>query len=158
MLALKLKNKLGNKGDTIVEVLIAIAVVSSVLGITYSIMNSNILTTRDNQERSEASKIAQGQLELLRNLWFKESEAKFNLETSGVFCITGDLSTHNVSDKNILVEGTPGYPSQCKVNNIYFVSMEANPDLSLDYSYTVTVKWDKVGGGTSEVVMAYKVK
>src|SRR5690606_39104613 len=75
-------------GDTIVEVLIAIAVVSSVLAITYSIMNRNLLTMRDNQERTEAMKLAQGQIEALRAKWgTNEGQAAVTDKAGNGFCV-----------------------------------------------------------------------
>ncbi len=148
------------RGDTIVEVLIAIAVVSSVLGITYSIMNKNIQTTRDNQERSEASKVVQGQVELLRSLWFSKSVAGFEAATNSVtnapFCVHDDMTTKSISDTSILEIATPGYPAECVKQDLYYVSIVENS--SIDKSYTITAKWNSLNGHTSQVVMAYKVK
>ena len=64
---IKLSFNSSQRGDTIVEVLIAMAVASSVLGITYATMNRNLLITRGAQERTEAAKLAQGQLEILKS-------------------------------------------------------------------------------------------
>lgn len=134
-------------GDTIVEVLIAIAVVSSVLGIAYSIMNQNLHTIRDNQERSEASKIAQGQLELLR---VASSRADFAANTAPTyFCFVGSAATTNTVG-NIADVSTYGSCTQSGIHR-YFIEKNSSG------GFTVTVRWDKIGGGTSEIVMAYRV-
>lgn len=52
-------------GDTIVEVLIAVVVVSVVLVGAYTISNASLRQIRISQERGEAQKIAAGQLERL---------------------------------------------------------------------------------------------
>lgn len=54
------------RGDTIVEVLLAMAVVGMVLGLAYGITNRSIAIGRSAQERSEALKLAETQVELLK--------------------------------------------------------------------------------------------
>lgn len=59
-----LKNRaLHQKGDTIVEVLIAVVVVSVVLVGAYTISNASLRQIRMAQERGEAQKLAVGELE-----------------------------------------------------------------------------------------------
>ena len=59
-----LKNRaLHQKGDTIVEVLIAVVVVSVVLVGAYTISNASLRQIRMAQERGEAQKLAVGMLE-----------------------------------------------------------------------------------------------
>lgn len=53
-------------GDTIVEVLIAMAVISLVLVGAYISTNSNIATTQDAQERGQAVELLQTEVEYLR--------------------------------------------------------------------------------------------
>jgi len=53
-------------GDTIVEVLIAVAIVSLVLVGAYASTNHNVRATQDTQEHSEALQLVQSQLEFLR--------------------------------------------------------------------------------------------
>lgn len=144
---------LGQKGDTLVEVLIAIAVVSSVLGIAYSVMNRNIATIRDNQERSEASKLASNQLELLKTGW--QNDQNFLPGATGNFCISSTINiVTNPDPSNI----AGGYHADCRLsvggNDIYRANIVPNGS----NGYTVTISWDKIGGGLSQVVMAYKFK
>ncbi|MEI6480790.1 MAG: prepilin-type N-terminal cleavage/methylation domain-containing protein [Candidatus Saccharibacteria bacterium] len=54
---------LNQAGDTIVEVLIAVVVVSVVLVGAYTISNASLRQIRMSQERTEAQKIAVGELE-----------------------------------------------------------------------------------------------
>lgn len=54
------------RGDTIVEVMLAMAVVGMVLGVAYGITNRSVQVGRSAQERSEALKIAETQIELLK--------------------------------------------------------------------------------------------
>ena len=62
---MSIASKLTQRGDTIVEVLIAIAVASAILGGSYTIANKSSQQIRGAQERTEASKIAAGAVENL---------------------------------------------------------------------------------------------
>lgn len=62
-----LKRKLSQRGDTIVEVMIATAIVSFVLVAAYVTANKNTLINQDTQERSQALQLATSQLEFLHN-------------------------------------------------------------------------------------------
>ncbi len=155
--------KTNQRGDTIIEVLIAIAVISSVLAITYSIMNRNLLTMQDNQERTEASKIAQSQIEMLRNAWNVEHNALKKLpgkddNLSAVpVCMKADSA-------NPVVEITGGIPNEythddfstysvCR-QGIYNMAIRSNGS----DNYLISVRWDSLTGTKSEVVMGYKLK
>ena len=59
--------RLSQTGDTIVEVLVAIAVAGAVLGGAYSLINANVKSNQLAQERSNAVKIAESQVERLRS-------------------------------------------------------------------------------------------
>lgn len=63
---MQLKRRLGQRGDTIVEVLIAIAVVTGVLATSYAIVNYNSRSYQTGSERVEALKVAEQQIEKLR--------------------------------------------------------------------------------------------
>ncbi|HSX32927.1 MAG TPA: prepilin-type N-terminal cleavage/methylation domain-containing protein [Candidatus Saccharimonadales bacterium] len=54
-------------GDTIVEVLISMAIVSLILGGAYATTNRSLQSTRADQEQTTALKIAQGQLEEIKS-------------------------------------------------------------------------------------------
>lgn len=58
---------LSQTGDTIVEVLIAMAVLSMVLGGAYVASNRSLAVSQQNQERAEALKLVEGQMEQLKS-------------------------------------------------------------------------------------------
>lgn len=151
-----------DRGDTIVEVLIAIAVVSSVLAITYSVMNRNLQLLRTNQERTEASKIAQSQLEQLKSEWNGTAQADqadfFARTRTTAFCMvsgstpsfTGDAAHVNIAQDNF------AYPAGCgEISTFYYASIKYN---SSEGSYTVRVRWDGLTGDRNEVLMGYKLQ
>lgn len=152
------------KGDTIVEVLIAMAVVGSVLGITYVTMNRNLLTTRDAQERTEASKAAQGQIEAFKAL--SDTGTAFPGTTS--FCINGtttvdlggtaptsNLDNDNFDTVNYPVTPVSGTGQNGCVSSFYHLAIKRDAtDTKLWRFY---VRWDQVDGkGRNQVIMVYR--
>ena len=56
------------RGDTIIEVMLAMAIIGLILAAAYSTASRNLRTSRFTQERTEALKIAEGQIELMKSL------------------------------------------------------------------------------------------
>lgn len=155
-----IKLSISTRGDTIVEVLIAVAVVSSVLAITYATMNRNIIVGRRNQEQSEASKWGQAQVEALKNL---ASVDQNSIDTRGAapFCIdNGTLVPLNGGVPNaggLNNEDFSVYDARCNKggsgNDMYHIGIKH--DLS-DNIYRIYVRWDRLGGGRQEVITVYR--
>lgn len=145
------------RGDTIIEVLLAIAVVSSVLGIAYSIMNRNILTLRDNQERTQAAKLAEGQIERLKHVW-NTDQASIISQGANAFCINGTTVTDLAGASPTATPETDNfgnYAGGCRFDNFFNVGIRFNNAAN---SFTVFVRWDRVGGGQrGQVVLVYRV-
>ena len=59
-------NRKNERGDTIIEVLMCILVISMILAGAFASTNKNLQSVRDSQERAQAVKIAESQLERLR--------------------------------------------------------------------------------------------
>ena len=55
-------------GDTIVEVLVVLAILGLTLGVSYATANHSLLATRSAEENSQATTLLQGQIEDLRFL------------------------------------------------------------------------------------------
>jgi prepilin-type N-terminal cleavage/methylation domain-containing protein len=146
------------QGETIVEVLIAIAIVSSVLAIAYSTMARNLSTMRDNQERTEAAKIAQGQIEALKQAWGTvDGQADIISERSSgaPFCVsTGEgHSTGSSTVTSDITTDTFPYQAPCS-SGFYNMGIRYNSGV-----YIVTVRWDRINGGNrNEIAMAYRVE
>lgn len=167
-------------GDTIIEVLIAIAVVSGVLGTTYAIMNRNHMIVRTNQERTEASKLAQRQIEMLKGFISQHGEAE--LEARGLiaraadsrlrFCMYQDSTGPQlrVLDKNDhsgaygpTADDPMDYPADCS-QGLFHAHMVQNKIWSepgpvpnrCSYGFTATVRWFGLVSDRNEVSMAYK--
>jgi type II secretory pathway pseudopilin PulG len=154
-------SKLKGAGDTIVEVLIALAVLSAVLGGAYLSANRSLASNRDSQERGEALKLAEGQIEQLKSL---AKTTPSVLSTGGVFCIdsANSIKTNDgmVSDPFPSLDGdtlaTPNYNLGCiqKPSGVsYYMSISGSSNL-----FTIRSRWNRInGGGNNEVKLTYRL-
>ncbi len=83
-------NKLRIRGDTIIEVLVSITVISVILGGAYASSNRSLNATRQAQERGESLKLAEQQLERLKTV--ARLQPALLTETEPFFCINEDLT------------------------------------------------------------------
>ena len=144
------------KGDTIVEVLIAVAVVTSVLAIAYATMNQNLRTMRDNQERTEAAKLAQGQVEALKAAWATSTgRTAITTARSGPFCMNGSTAPSTGAGTvttDFMTDNLNGYNVLC-TSSFYRLGIRYSAG-----TYTVTTRWHQLGGERGEVVLAYRLE
>lgn len=128
-----LARRLDHKGDTIVEVLIAVAVISVVLVTAYVITSRNTQSIQDTQERSEAQALVRAQIEALRN--------NQGIATSGnCFEGTTETSVCNAFKR-------PGSGA------IYTASVQ----LFKEDSYVIKATWISANGKLSNVTMYYRL-
>ncbi|MDQ3123610.1 MAG: prepilin-type N-terminal cleavage/methylation domain-containing protein [bacterium] len=144
-------------GDTIVEVLIAVAIISMVLAVAYATMNRNIQTMRDNQERSEAAKLAQGQVEALKQAWGTTTgRQSINLRINGPFCISNGsavFSGTNTVLSSITADRFNNYVTECR-SGFYRFGIRHSAGV-----FTVYSRWDQLGRNTrGEIVIAYRLE
>ncbi len=120
-------------GDTLVEVLIAIAIVSLVLVSAYASVNKNTQMNQTTQERSQATQLVQAQIEFLRAAKGLPSGSscfsQAGIATSGSGC---DAPQGGASYKLSIVSSTlPGV-------------------------YTVKAQWTSLSGNVANVTISYK--
>jgi type II secretory pathway pseudopilin PulG len=157
--------RINQSGDTIVEVLIAVAVVSSVLLGAYLVAQKSTTAVRDSQEHSEMLQILQGQVELVRSLALDTTT-----DDSGVFatpptaakyfCI--DATTQQIVAFSPISYTLPAlnadtfaYPAACKnLNTRYNVAVTY--DESNDV-FTFTGRWYSLEGGKDQEQLTYRV-
>jgi len=84
------------RGDTIVEVLIAITVVSMVLGGAYVTTNKSLLATRSAQEHATALKLVESQLEQIKGLAITNPNAIFTGPSP--FCVYNQTTVVSTTD------------------------------------------------------------
>jgi type II secretory pathway pseudopilin PulG len=155
--------RLNHKGDTIVEVLIAIAIVGMVLAGAYASANKSLQANRRAQERAEALRVAEQQLEYLKKAG---SDDAVNL-ADGNFCMASATGV-----RRPMTNGPPPaaygldtftlfpsghYPLACRVsfNNggyYYHPWVTGNAE-----TFIVHVRWDGSGGLKQEATLTYRV-
>lgn len=148
-----LKNQ---RGDTIVEVLIAIAVMSLVLGGAYVTTNRNLLATRAAQERSNALTLVESQLEQIKSLAITDAASLFDTNIPTEFCISQDQAIVGADTADCKVDQS-GAPTEAEP--IYNLSVTRSaPDVNLGYIFEVTNTWvDPSGDHNNEVKMLYRI-
>jgi prepilin-type N-terminal cleavage/methylation domain-containing protein len=123
--------KTNTRGDTIVEVLFAMAIIGLVLTGAYKMATLNTQTTRRTQERSEALKIAEGQLEAMKSL---PPEERTQLFTQTNFCISA-------GSQEVVV---PGGSQDCQIG-LYSSTITRQLNATRHY-FVITVSWIPPGG------------
>ncbi|MGB4759316.1 MAG: hypothetical protein WBP26_04660 [Candidatus Saccharimonadales bacterium] len=154
-------------GDTIVEVLICILVISIVLAAAFTITNSSLLSVRAAQERSQAIKLAESQLERLRTAEpVAALTTPFCLPPTGAHVTAASPISRDCYfglDGEVIptaqVVGTPG-AAGTPIANLY--SGADGPQFQVRVSqnaglYTVQVKWVAVKGDLGQITMRYSV-
>jgi prepilin-type N-terminal cleavage/methylation domain-containing protein len=147
--------KIRQRGDTIVEVLIAIAVISMVLAGAYATTNRSLLATRAAQERSNALKLVETQLEQIKGMSVADPDTLFG-NVPGSFCVTPALAIASSNDNACRVDAA-GQPND--VEPIYNLSVtRSGPDGQGGYVFTVTSEWvDPSGRHDNQVRTIYRV-
>ena len=155
-------------GDTILEVLISVAVLSLILGISFTLANRSSLANQQAAERVEAYNYAQANMELLKS-YMTSNLATTTLPAGGArFCFT-----YNPSDKN-QITGVTTLPASYNIDNDYnkvttpasckrgtasryvtVIERGAGVNSNL---YTIHVRWESVRGhGTDKIDMIHKI-
>lgn len=130
--------KLNQAGDTIVEVLIVLAILGLALGMSYATANRSLLGARQAQEHTEALALLQGQIEQLRDVSGVDTTV-FNpsQHTSG-FCVISKSVVDLAATPNGCTSGL--YDLKVKrVNDSYG-------------TFTFTAAWDDVKSSTRDNV------
>lgn len=142
----------GERGDTIVEVLISIAVVSFVLGGAYVTTNKSLTSTRASEERSNAVKLVESQAELLKGMVTTAAGADTINNAPSKFCITGATTVASSSSVACKLDST-GTPTGTEP--VYNVSIEENAVTSV---FTIKNQWNSVQqDGKDQVEMVYRI-
>lgn len=148
-----MSSKFNQFGDTIIEVLIAIAILSLVLMGAYSISSRSLASIRQAQEHTIALKFAESQVEYIKSL------ANSSNETSEIFTHTGNFCIISGSTPGSLQLGTD---EDCVIENgvKYNISVSrAAIDASGSYKFTILVNWLNIHGNASDdkVTLIYKI-
>ena len=138
------------RGDTLVEVLVAIAVVSLILGGAYVVTNKSLQATRAAQERGNALKIAESQVEQLKSVIASNPDSVFGGSAPAQFCISSTSTV--VTDTNAqCAVGTTGAPTL--VEPKFHLSIKRTNN-----DFVLKETWANVSGqGNDSLQMTYRV-
>lgn len=161
--------QLGSRGDTIVEVLIVLAVLGLALSISYASASRGLQQSRNAQEHSEALGIINSQVELLRSAFAHQAGAVIEAQaTSGPFCLSTPTPPDTVKITAITKTGANGfnenlasdplntaeYIGPCNQNTLYYVSIVGRGSGVYDFR----VRWDGIGQlGRQQEELTYKI-
>lgn len=143
-------SKRSERGDTLVEVLVAISVVSLVLGGAFVLTNRSLQGTRASQERVNATKLIESQIEQLKNFASTNSDVIFGTSAPNPFCIDSSGTIRAASHSGCKV-GVNGNPTAAEPMFTLQVMRSGNV-------FTVKNTWQDVRGtGTASAEMKYKI-
>lgn len=134
------------RGDTIIEVMLAMSIIGIVLGGAFGIANRSVSVGQDAQERTEALKIAETQLEIFKSQ-FPNSAALRGRTEAQAFCF--DVSANppvvrdNSDDACTLVSAT-GF------DGLYSIQIVPPGALDQTGSYTIEVTWERLGATSTD--------
>jgi prepilin-type N-terminal cleavage/methylation domain-containing protein len=134
------------RGDTLVEVLIAITVVSMVLVTAYATTTRNVDSMQDTQEHSEALQLAQTQIEYLHNVSKAGRPA-----SGGCFNNSGTAVAH--LNSGCLVDASDN-PTTTQPQFTIQISNTYNAVTGLTV-YSVQVTWPSLSNGINNNVTLY---
>lgn len=137
--------KLLDRGDTILEVLIAIAVISTVLAGAYVSSSRSANASRQAQERGEALKLVGEQLERLKARAGNASDPVYG-PAGTKFCI---------SSANVVVD--PIDPAYCNITPVGGVTYELSIQRTSGNQFAVFADWDRIGGGREQARVIYRI-
>lgn len=133
------------RGDTIVEVLIAIGLLGLVLSGAYVVVSRNVTSNRMSQERLEAVKIAESQFERLKIVTANDTAA-FGWSN---FCVTQTDTRADAAQAACRVDangapttGTPQY--RINITRVAYISMFGNPQAGTRFRANIT--WENFSG------------
>jgi len=169
---LKRRLKLGNRGDTIVEVMVTLAILGLAFSIAYATANHSLMLARNSEEHSEATQFLQSQIEQIRAYIAQDSANLTTLQGywsgggSGHedFCFDASgtvQASHIAPSQTDNPQCTFGNPSLYQIAVQYVTvptgSQPSGSDKNQSYFQGV-VSWDGVGQlGKQQVQFNYRI-
>lgn len=143
---MKLQRNTRQRGDTLVEVLICILIVSLILTGAYVTTNRSSLRVRDSQEQAEALKLAQSQLEQVRQNARSNNANVFAQPDTATFCMAAGQPIA-ADDARCRLDGAAQPATEAPAYRLAVrrAACTAGPGC---HSFTVTATWDSVVTGT----------
>ncbi len=134
------------RGDTIIEVMLAMSIIGIVLGAAFGIANRSVSVGQDAQERTEALKLAETQLEIFKTQFVKSSIVRARNELQP-FCFDATTTPPTLHDST---------DDQCdkvdatSADGIYSIKILPPSRFGATGSYTIEVHWERLGATATE--------
>lgn len=138
-------------GDTIVEVLIAVAVVSLVLGAAFATVNRTLRNAQQAREHTEALNLLQGQLERTKALTKTPGNTVFTGST--LFCVSSTGTFTPIGGSTL---PAASYPAAC-TSNAVAGSYNLGIMRGADNTFTAKANWIGPSGAQEEVSLIYRI-
>ncbi len=149
---LKRKLRLAERGDTIIEVMVVLAVLGLAISISYATANTSLLAAREAEESSEATQMLQSQAESLTYLAPFGPPPALNsifLAAGQQFCISAGVTVKPFP-------GVDSYPPECIQKGLFKIAVTYQK--TADDTFTLTAIWDDVTGqGQAKAKLVYRV-
>jgi prepilin-type N-terminal cleavage/methylation domain-containing protein len=163
--------QLSTRGDTIVEVLVVLAILGLAIGIAFSTANRGLLDTNEAEENSQASNYVQTQLESLRYLspngTTDKSAPNYNslsniYAQTNSFCITSPTASSPIVNATGTSCNFGSAPYSLQIFNCdAYTGADTAPcsgTASSSDTFVVVATWPNVlGQGTDSVTSTYRV-
>ena len=140
-------------GDTIVEVIIAVAVVATILAGAFIVTNRSTQAVRDSEEHAQALQYLQGQVELLRAAAGTHGGLTSAM-ISSAFCLDSSLVVHSAGSAACTVQ-PPAVPYAFSITCVSAACPE--PQYSVT-TFNLKATWPALGGNTDVVYLSYEVE
>jgi type II secretory pathway pseudopilin PulG len=129
------------KGETIVEVLLAITIIASVMGGAYAIAARSNTTIQANKERYQAQLYANSQADTLKAFASDHKPDVDDFVTTGQnFCI---------NNNHIYIDTDTAHCNKTEGGATYKISTKGNISTG---TYVITIKWDSLVNTTGDSV------
>jgi prepilin-type N-terminal cleavage/methylation domain-containing protein len=151
---------LGQAGDTLVEVLISILIVSMILTGAYVTTNRSSLGIRNSQEHSEALKLVQSQLEQVRQNASQPAPNVFDQPVGPSFCmVNGSIVTIAAPCKQDSgANAATVQPAYQLTVQRQSCSPYVSPAGTTCHKFVVSAKWESVtASDTNTEMIAYRL-
>ncbi|MFO0881869.1 MAG: prepilin-type N-terminal cleavage/methylation domain-containing protein [Candidatus Saccharimonadales bacterium] len=153
---MQITKSLTQKGDTIIEVMMALVILSAVLGGTFAVAQRSKTSAQANHERYQAQMYANEQAE-----WIRQASAANRSTFMGKFSASDTVFCMESSTSVQLDESQPA----CTKDGLYKVTVKAVTSCSyitgtcsnVYNNYYIKVSWDSLKGGTDTVELVYGI-
>lgn len=126
-------------GDTIVEVMLCIAIIGGVLAGAFVANNRNVRINAAAQERGEALKVTESQIEKLKSAKITAAPG-INLLSGGPYCI--DDTGHQLTVASSQISNSPN----CTFSNRYVSTVTYSGN-----QYRIVTLWPNITGDTTSL-------